>query len=212
MPIVTLRGQLGSGAPETGRLVADKLHVDYVDRDVIHRVAELLNRRDEDVAEKDMPPGSLLGRVAEAIRRSYASGMTFEDVYPPALEIPLDDSSYLAGLQSVVKELARNESIVIAGRGSQFILKDYPGAFHILMVAPLAVRVKRVMESLKVDEERAKKEIAQYDRSRRAFVRRYFHSELEDPVNYDLVLNTRHLSFEAAASIVIDALLLKDQQ
>ena len=33
---------MGSGAPEIGKLVADKLHFDYVDREIIDRVAELL--------------------------------------------------------------------------------------------------------------------------------------------------------------------------
>lgn len=41
MPVVTIRGQLGSGASEIGREVANRLHVDYVDREVI---AEALGR------------------------------------------------------------------------------------------------------------------------------------------------------------------------
>jgi len=32
MPIVTIRGQLGSGAPEIGKAIAEFLHADYVDR------------------------------------------------------------------------------------------------------------------------------------------------------------------------------------
>ena len=37
MSVVTIRGRLGSGAPEIGKLVADKLHADYVDREIIWR-------------------------------------------------------------------------------------------------------------------------------------------------------------------------------
>ena len=55
----------------------------------------------------------------------------------------------------MIKELAGSQSIVIRGRGSQFILKDFPGAFHVLIVAPIEVRVKRVMEKLKLNEEDA---------------------------------------------------------
>ena len=42
-------------------------------------------------------------------------------------------------------------------------------------------------------------------------MKRYFRAELEDPEHYDLVINTEHLSFQAAASIVVDALSLKNQ-
>ena len=47
MPIVTIRGQLGSGAPEVGRLVADRLRADYVDREIIAEVASRLNRQEK---------------------------------------------------------------------------------------------------------------------------------------------------------------------
>ncbi len=62
-----------------------------------------------------------------------------------------------------------------------------------------------------MDEETARKEIARFDNSRHEFIKRYFKAELEDPVHYDLVINTEHLSFEAAASIVVGAVPLREQ-
>jgi hypothetical protein len=208
MSIATIRGRLGSGAPEIGRQVADRLHADYVDREIIAAVAARLHRQEQDVTAKEMPPSSLLDHIAEALGRS---GMYFEGAYLPAWEIPLDDTRYLEALQCVVKELAQSQSLVIRGRGSQFILKHYPKALHVLVVAPLEVRLKRVMQNLKLDQETAKREIEHFDNSRREFIKRYFHAELEDPTYYDLVINTEHLSFQAAASIVVDALPFKDK-
>jgi CMP/dCMP kinase len=207
MSIVTIRGQLGSGAPEIGKLIANKLNVDYVDREIIAQVAEKLRWPKQDIADKEMPPGSLLERIAGALGRSYAfSSAGMQGAYLPTWEIPLDDNQYLTGLESVIKELASSQSIVIRGRGSQFILKAYPNALHILIVAPLELRLKHVMESMSVEEETAKKEIARFDSSRHEFTRRYFKSELEDPIYYDLVINTNHFNFDVAASIVINAL------
>jgi cytidylate kinase len=211
MSIITIRGQLGAGASEIGRLVADKLHVDYVDREIIAEVAARLHRQEQDVIAKEMLPSGLLGRIAEALERSAPFGVGFEGAYLPAWQIPLDDSRYLQALESVVRELARSQSLVIQGRGSQFILRDYPGALHVQVVAPLEVRLKRAMQDLELDQEAAKQEIARFDNSNRRFVRRYFQAEVEDPVYYDLVINTGRLSFEAAASIVVDALPFKDQ-
>ena len=206
MSVVTIRGQLGSGAPEIGRLIADRLHADYVDREIIGEVAARLQRQEEEVIEKEMPPSSFLGRIAEALGHS---GVGFEGAYLPLWQMPLDDTGYLETLESVVKKLAQNPLLVIQGRGSQFILKDHLDAFHVLIVAPMEIRVKRVMESLKLGEEAAKREITRFDSSRREFIRRYFHVEREEPEHYDLVINTGHLSFQAAASIVVDSLSLK---
>ena len=211
MPVVTIRGSLGSGAPEIGRQVAGLLHADFVDREIIAKVAARLNRQEQDVMAKEMPPSTVLGRIAEALERTLPFGVGFEGAYLTAWEIPLNDARYFQALESVVKELARNRSIVIQGRGSQFILKDDPKALHVLVVAPREARLKRVMQDLKLDLETAKQEIARFDNSSRQFVKRYFKAELEDPVHYDLVINSERLSFQAATSLVVDALSLKDQ-
>jgi cytidylate kinase len=211
MPVITIRGQLGSGAPEIGRQVADRLQIDYIDREIIAQVAAKLHRREQEVIAKEMPPTNLLGRISEALERTSGFGDAFAGAYLPIWQIPLDDSRYFKALEAVVRNLVQNQSLVLRGRGSQFILRDHPGALHILVVAPMEVRVKRVMEDLEVDEENANQEIARHDNSRREFIKRYFKAELEDPVHYDLVINTGRFSLEAAVSIVIDALSVRDK-
>ena len=209
MSVVTIRGQLGSGAPEIGKQVAERLHADYIDREIIAKVAARLQRQEAEVREKEMPANSLLGRIAEALEYSYASDVGSAGAYLPTWEIPLNDARYLQALESVVRELSRSPSIVIRGRGSQFILKDYPDTLHVLVLASLEVRLKRVMEDLKIDRKAAKQEIERFDNSRHEFIKRYFHAEMEDPAYYDLVINTERFSFQASASIIIDALVFK---
>jgi cytidylate kinase len=209
--MITIRGPLGSGAPEIGKLAADNLHIDYVDREIIAAVAARLNRQEQEVTEKETPPSGLFGRIAGALERGYSSDLGFEGAYMHVWQIPLDDARYFNTLEAVIKELARSQSLVIQGRGSQFILKDYPRALHVLVTAPLEVRLKRVMESMKLPRENAKREIARFDNGAREFIKRYFKAEVWDPVYYDLTVNTEHLGFPAAASIVINALSFKDE-
>jgi cytidylate kinase len=206
MSVVTIRGQLGSGAPEIGKMVADKLHVDYVDREIIAQVAKRLEREEHDVIVKEMPPGTLLGRIVEALTSNYAvSGPYGEGAYLPPELIPLDDARYVEALESVLQELAKGPSLVIRGRGSQFVLKECPGSLHVMVVAPLDLRLERVMAELKLYREDAHREITSFDTSRHEFIKRYFQAELEDPLHYDLVINTRRLSLEAAVSNIVNA-------
>ena len=209
MPVITIRGQYGSEAPQIGELIARKLGIDYVDQKIIADVAERLRTSSQRIAEKEMPPSTLLGRIAEAIRSNYVFDSGYLDMYLPFVEMPLDDKNYLAGLTHVITEMAKCQAIVIRGRGGQFILKDFPGAFHILVVAPIEPRVTRVMADLKIDEKAAREEIKRIDSSLREFMKRYFHAVIDDPVHYDLVLNTAHFSIEAAAQIALGALPLK---
>ena len=206
MAVVTIRGQLGSGAQEIGKLLADRLHIDYVDREIIAEVAARLQWPERDIVKKERPPSGLLERIAEALERTGVH----EGVYQPAWKVPLGDTHYLAGLHSVIRELAESQSIVIRGRGSQFILKDHPNAIHVLVMAPLTMRVERVMETLNLDEKAAKQEIERFDNSHREFTKRYFGAALEDPAHYDLVINTRRLSFEDGALVIAATLSSKD--
>jgi cytidylate kinase len=210
MPVVTIRGQLGSGATEVGKEVADRLHVDYVDRQVIARVAARLHRKEQEVMAKEMPPSSLLGRIVEALEQGSAYGDGLAGAYLPVSQIPLGDASYLQALESVTRELARTDAIVIQGLGSQYILKDHPGALHVLTVAPMKVRIDRVMKKLKLSREAAAIEIKSFDGSRREFVKRYFRADVENPEGYDLMVNTERFDAGAAATIIVDALSLID--
>jgi len=206
MSVVTIRGRLGSGAPEIGRLVADSLQADYVDREIIAKVAEKLHWPNQEVAAKEMPTDSLEGRIAEALG---CSGLTLERApYLPTWEIPSGDTLYVSGLKFVITELAKKQPIVIQGRGSRYILEEYPGCLHVLIVAPQELRVRRAMVKLQLDQEAAEKEISRIDNSRREFIRMYFGADQEDPLRYDLVINTENLGFEAAASIVVHAVPL----
>lgn len=204
---------MGSGGTEIGKYVATKLHTDYVDREIIAQVAQRLRWTERGIELKESPAGSFIGKVVEAFSH-YGAAMGaashgFQGVYLPAWEIPLDDASYLTGLRSVIKELAQSSSIVVRGRGSQFILKDRAEAFHVLTVAVLEVRVKRVVKAMKTDEESARKEIARSDGSWREFTRRYFQAELEDPVGYDIVVNTSTIGYKDAAAIITEAVKSK---
>lgn len=211
MSIVTIRGQLESGAPEVGKEVANRLQADYVDREIIAEVAARLKRQEQEVIAKETPPSTLFVRIAEALESGYAFGDGIAGAYLPVGQIPLADNRYLQALESVVKEVARcrTKPLVILGRGSQFILKDYSGILHVLVVAPMEERVKRVMEHLKIGPEAGRQEITRYDNSLRKFFKRYFKLEPEEPTHYDLVINTGRFSFQTAASIVVDALSFK---
>jgi cytidylate kinase len=210
MAVITIRGKLLSGAPEIGKQVAESLNIDYIDREIIAQVATRLNLEEQEVVAKEMPPTSLQDRIAEALAHGYTIGNGIQGAYLPIWQIPLDNNRYMDALTGFITELAQGHSAVIYGRGSQFILKDYPQSLHVSIVAPLKVRLQRVMESRKISEESAKQEISRFDGSAREFMKRFFGVEMEDPTYYDLVINTEKYSFQAAASIIVDALKLKN--
>ncbi len=205
MPIVTIRGQLGSGAPEIGKGVARIIKGDYVDREILESIAQLVGHPINLVAEKEYIPIRLIQKITSVLTKAFERSGSIESAYSHAWREPLDDAKYLDALESVIQDLALEENIVIQGRGSQFILHNNPSALHVLVIAPLEERIKRIAVSSKIDENEARRLIEDHDNSRRAFIQRFFKRDLENPDYYDLVVNTKHLKYHIAAQIIASA-------
>jgi cytidylate kinase len=211
MPVITIRGCLGSGAPQVGRRCAEILKLEYLDREIINHIAERLDRPRQQIIAKEVLPVTLRERIARMIKEDFPGAgsigrRSVEEDVPP-----LDNAQYMKGLKSAMRHLARTEAVVINGRGSQFFLKDWPGALHVLTIAPLELRLKRVMKGFDVDEAAARQKINRYDYNRQQFIKKYFKEELEDPLHYDLTINTSEMSIEDAVSLVVSAVTLKQR-
>jgi cytidylate kinase len=209
MPVITIRGKMGSGAPEIGKRLAEKLGWDYIDREIIAEVASRLNLAESEIIAKEKPPITLRERIEEALQKGYATGVGVQGAYLPISQIPLDDTRYLTALNGLIKELAQGRSIVY-GRGSQFILRDHPHTINVSVVAPYKVRLQRVMQNLDLNEDKAKHEINRFDNTAREFLKRYFGAEMEDSTCYDLTINTERLDYEMACSVIIHTLRLRE--
>jgi cytidylate kinase len=164
-----------------------------------------VGRPADDVAEREQTPLRLRQRIRSALESALARSGSMESAFSRNWKGHLNDAKYLDALKSVIQDLALEENIVIHGRGSQFILHNNPSALHILVIAPLPVRINRVMTLHKVDEETARRQIEEYDSSRRGFIQRFFKRDIEDPVYYDLVVNTEHMDFNLAARVIVRA-------
>lgn len=205
MTVVTIRGQLGSGVPEISKEVARILPGDYVDKEILESIAQLVGHPVDHVAERERAPIKLVQRIIAVLENALARSGSMESAYSRTWQEPLDDAKYLDALESVIQDLALEGNIVLHGRGSQFILRNNPSAFHVLVVAPLLERIKRVMKLQQIDEDTARRQIEEYDNSRKSFIQRFFQRDIEDPEYYDLVVNTEHLTYEVAAQIIVKA-------
>jgi hypothetical protein len=200
---------MGSGVSEIGKETARLLSGSYVDKEIIEEISKLVGHPTEKVAEREYAPLSLTERIKAALERSQKRSGSMESAYSRSLPEPLNDTRYLVALKTVIQDITLEGNIVIHGRGSQFILRNNPSALHVLVVAPLPVRIKRVMNELKTDEESALKLIEEYSKSRRDFIKRFFNKDMMDIVHYDLVINTGSVTYELAVQIIIKALQIK---
>jgi len=222
MPVLTISGQPGAGAHEVGRLVAGHLDIDYVDQEILVEAARELGVPVQAVVTHDERTAGLGERLANMLRRflessaaagtgdpmfgtggldavlsrSYAEAAADEGAHE------ISDEQYLKALRGIVEDLAEHDNVVIIGRGSQVILRDYPVAVHVLLVAPLEQRIAATAARDSVSAEAAEKRVHERDKGRSSFHSKFFKVEVDAAALYHVALNTGRLSYEQAADAI----------
>ena len=227
MPLITINGQFGTGAPEIGAEAARLLRIDYVDRSILAEAAKRLGATEEALAELEQRPLSRVDRIARflqsALERSATAGTGGDPYFGPGLGTMLgreyvdvtqepgsradglDDREFIEGTRAVITEVAEEGDAVIIGRASNVILQDFPGAFHVGLVASLQHRIGIIAARENLPEEEAEQRTNLQEKAREAFFRKFFKVQPDDPAGYHLILNTDRLNHEKTAAIIVSA-------
>jgi cytidylate kinase len=166
--VLTLAPELGAGETSFAPAVAAQLALRVHDRDVLQQVAARLGLTEAEAEKLDERPAGIFQR--------------FQPNSPY--------QRYFETLKQIVSELAGQGDALIVGRGGSCLLRDDPGAFHVRLVSPMAIRVRRVMEHRWLRDEPARKLIADSDARRGRFHDNYFGIDWTDPKEYHLTVNS----------------------
>ena len=120
----------------------------------------------------------------------------------------LSPDRYLGHLMRVIFTIAEHGRAIILGRGANFFLDPQKG-LRVKIAAPLELRLIQIMHEMKLTRKEAQRYLAEQDNSRLAYIRRYFHRDADDPLFYDLVINTEFMPLEAVVDAIIAALKTK---
>jgi cytidylate kinase len=104
-----------------------------------------------------------------------------------------------------ILRLARLGRVILVGRGAEVVTKRLPYVFHVRLVAPLEKRVEQGAHYYNLTATDAAKKVREEDQARRRYLRRYFDADIDDPLLYDLVINTGRLGFARAAELIAQA-------
>ena len=178
MSVITISRQLGSLGDEVAAAVAARLGYRVVGRDLISQAAH--RAATPEMALEVIDELGLLG-IAPSAEAQQA---------------------YQAAMREVMFELADAEQVVLVGRAGCVLLADHPSALHVRIVAPKAVRAQRVADAKQVNDEAALAQVDMSDRTRALYLRRYHDVDWDATDLFDLVLNTRHLSVDAATTLI----------
>ncbi|MEA3297440.1 MAG: cytidylate kinase-like family protein, partial [candidate division Zixibacteria bacterium] len=120
----------------------------------------------------------------------------------------VDHRDYYRHLFRVVLSMARLGGVVLIGRGGNFILGPLRG-FHIRVVAPKEQRIANLMKYSQLSDVEAATELTQTDIERRGLISKLFDCDIDDPQQYDLVINLAFINLEEMIEPTVTAIRSK---
>jgi cytidylate kinase len=180
MPVIAMTREMGSGGREVAHLVATKLGLTLILHELVeHDLAEHMHVRESAIHNRLEGGATLRERWQVGSRR--LARYTAEEVL----------------------ELAARGNVLIRGWGACVVLKDVPHVARIRICAPMEVRERAVMARAGLsDLSVARREIQRNDAAHKRTLHAVYGVDRENPLLYDLMLNTDRLSTEACAKLV----------
>jgi cytidylate kinase len=195
VPIVTISRQSGSRGSYFGSRLAQRLGYQRLHRDAIDAICSSSGYVKRIVESLDDHHRSELALLVEG----FLSGQM------------VDHADYFRHLYHVVHSMSRLGGVVLMGRGGNFILGPRYG-FHMRITCPREHRIENLMKYRNCSIKDAKDQIERSDHERRQFISRLFKADIDDPLQYDLVVNTALMDVEdlvETASLALKAKMNK---
>ena len=189
MAILAISREYGSGGREIGRRVAQRLNYEYVDKERLFLDLDRVGKR--------------WGQAAREL----------DEVCPTFWERhDWQYHGYLTQLESLILDYAAADRVVIIGRGAFLLLQEVPFCLKVRLVAPLEVRLERIMVQESLDRERAEELMARVDRDRACYLQANYGKAWDEDDSYDCVFNTGSLTYDLVVELLVEELAAKESQ
>ena len=208
--VVTINRELGNGGRTVGRMLAEKLGVEFYDKALIEALQKKYNLNIEQIEKLKGQNHAWWAEFARSMfgvdlgvpnygkmnALYYLAVMDFSDVKPTGEEVFESETEILKGI-------AEAESCVVAGRSGFYVFRDHPNHLNVFIQASMPYRVERVMRKQQITEEEAVKTIKKVDKMRENYVKKYTGLSRYDTRNYDLVISADGKSEEQIVDIIM---------
>lgn len=189
--IITISREYGAGGTSIGRRVAQELGIEIYDRDIIRSTAH----------QTGLDAG-----VVEHEEEEISRGDAFLRMITPAAYF--DRREAIREIErEVILKFARKGPCVLLGRCADIILEEVGiDCLKVFLYADVLHRAARVGEIIgSTNPTEIQKSMKRTDQARRAFYQQFTGRRWGDFANYNLMLDTGLLGYDASAKLICEA-------
>lgn len=184
--VITISRECGCGGREIGRRLAEKLKIDFYDKERIANYAEEIG------IDTSMPEFENIG--------------TESQLYSLYMNLSGKGYENRALLRGVINEIASKGPCVIVGRCADHILKDDDDVTTIFIHADEASKIARIMERNHITAQEAKQLLVKVDKRRRAYFELCTGRRWGEANSYNLCLDSAYLGLNGCVDTIIEFL------
>src|SRR5712692_1153304 len=206
MPGVTISASYGAGGSVIAPAVAERLGLPLLDRAISSRVAAQLH-----VSVQEAEGGEMRRSLADrflAVLAPLAGGAlgAGTDAAPPhAIPPPEDADFFREQAEAIMNEALSGDGAVILGRGGGAAFCDRPDVLRVRLFGTVEARIAQAARVENIDPPVARQRLPEVDNARAQYVRRLYCVSIDDPVLYNLQIDSTVLPLDACADLIASA-------
>jgi cytidylate kinase len=199
MAIITISRQFGAGGVTLGKQLAERLNYTFIDHEVIEMIAQKSKISTQGVESFEKETSGKLKKFISELAPKKFIDFLLEDNFEY-----LDEKVYVDLIKNIYANAAKEDNAVIIGRGSQYILKDAPNAYHILLIADKDYRIDFMSKNYGITASQAETLVTRQGKRRRYLHRLVGMPDFDNPEYYHLVLNMQKTDMEVSLDLICE--------
>lgn len=188
--VITIGRQYGSGGREIGKMLAERLGIDFYD-------SELLRRKAKEIGIVD----GIYDMFDEKPTKSFLFSVVTD---PYAIDNIVNEGKVVEAQRKVINNAAEKGSCIIVGRRADKMLEKNENTVSIFIGADMEDRIANYIKSNNSNQRSARRFIEHKDKERAEYYNYFGDGAWGRADNYTMCFSTSKMDKEEIADIIID--------
>ncbi|MBR3148947.1 MAG: cytidylate kinase-like family protein [Eubacterium sp.] len=186
--VICIGRQFCSGGRQVGKMLAERLGIDFYDAELLRENAKTLGIED-----------GIFDMFDEKPTRSFLFSVVMD---PYAIDSAVNEGKVVEAQRKVISVAADKGPCVIVGRRADKILENDYNVISVFIGADMEHRIARYLERESVNERSARRFIERKDRERAAYYNYIGDGKWSKADNYTMCFNTSKMDKETIVEII----------
>ena len=192
--VMTIGRQLGSGGREIGQKLSARLGIAFYDKELIRIASQESGLKEEFFERVDEQKHFSLFPGILGLRTALTDDF-FSNYY-------LSNESLFRIQSDVMKKLAAEGSCIFVGRCADYVMKDERNCLNLFVSADMEERIRRIAQSHKISEGKAKELIERTDKGRSSYYNYFTGKTWGAAESYHLCINSSLLGIDETVRFI----------